>query len=67
LSKIKVKKLGEEVITTAKAYFTDRSKVVVIPKKLRRRLGEEGTSLFLVKLDDRKRIIYEPIIGGKPT
>ena len=51
----------EKVITTAKAYLTDSSKVVVIPRKLRRELGEENTHLFIVKLDDKNRIIYEPI------
>lgn len=61
--------MSEEIITTAKAYLTDHSKVVVIPKKLRRKLGEDNTSLFIVKLDDKDRIIYEPIkrAGEKPT
>jgi bifunctional DNA-binding transcriptional regulator/antitoxin component of YhaV-PrlF toxin-antitoxin module len=53
--------MAEEVITTAKAYLTDSSKVVVIPRKLRERLGESKTDLFIVKLDDKDRIIYEPI------
>lgn len=53
--------LTERVITTAKAYLTDSSKVVVIPMKLRRELGEENTDLFIVKLDSEGRIIYEPI------
>lgn len=53
--------MTEKVITTAKAYLTDHSKVVVIPKKLRRELGEENTDLFIVKQDDKGRIIYEPI------
>jgi len=53
--------MPEKVITTAKAYLTDSSKVVVIPRKLRRELGEENTQLFIVKLDDKNRIIYEPI------
>jgi hypothetical protein len=57
--------LTEETITTGKAYFTDHSKVLVIPKKLRRRLGEENTDLFIVKVDDKQRIIYEPIKKGK--
>ena len=51
----------EEVITTAKAYLTDSSKVVVIPRKLRKKLGENKTDLFIVKLDYKDRIIYEPI------
>ena len=53
--------MAEEVITTAKAYLTDSSKVVVIPRKLRKKLGENKTDLFIVKLDDKDRIIYEPI------
>jgi len=53
--------MPEKVITSAKAYLTDSSKVVVIPRKLRRELGEENTQLFIVKLDDKNRIIYEPI------
>ena len=51
----------EQIITTAKAYLTDRSKVVVIPKKLRKMLGEENTDLFIVKLDEKQRIVLEPI------
>jgi bifunctional DNA-binding transcriptional regulator/antitoxin component of YhaV-PrlF toxin-antitoxin module len=53
--------LPEKIITTAKAYHTDNSKVIVIPKKLRKKLGEENTDLFIVKLDDKERIILEPI------
>jgi bifunctional DNA-binding transcriptional regulator/antitoxin component of YhaV-PrlF toxin-antitoxin module len=51
----------EQIITTAKAYLTDRSKVVVIPKRLRKMLGEENTDLFIVKLDEKQRIVLEPI------
>jgi virulence-associated protein VagC len=53
--------LAEIIITTAKAYRTDNSKVIVIPRKLRKELGEENTDLFIIKLDDKKRIILEPI------
>jgi bifunctional DNA-binding transcriptional regulator/antitoxin component of YhaV-PrlF toxin-antitoxin module len=53
--------LRERIITTAKAYLTDRSKVVVIPKKVREDLGEENTDLFVIKLDGKNRIILEPI------
>jgi hypothetical protein len=52
--------MAGQVITTAKAYRTDKSKVVVIPLLLRRKLGEENTDLFIVKLDERQRIILEP-------
>jgi bifunctional DNA-binding transcriptional regulator/antitoxin component of YhaV-PrlF toxin-antitoxin module len=51
----------EKIVTTAKAYMADSSKVVVIPKTLRKQLGEENTDLFIVKIDDNKRIILEPI------
>lgn len=57
--------MTETIVTTAKAYITDTSKVVVIPKQLRRKLGEENTDLFIIKLDDRNRIILEPIQKGE--
>jgi len=53
--------MAEQVVTTAKAYLTDSSKVVVIPRELRRKLGEENTDLFIIKLDGKQRIILEPI------
>jgi len=62
MSKVEVcKNLTEQIITTAKAYLTDHSKVVVIPKKLRQKLGERNTDLFIVKLDEQERIVFEPI------
>ena len=57
--------MAEMIVTTAKAYHTDNSKVIVIPKKLRRELGEENTDLFIIKLDDKKRIILEPILKSR--
>lgn len=57
--------MTEQIITTAKAYLTDSSKVVVIPKELRQKLGEQNTGLFVIKLDDKNRIILEPIKKGK--
>ena len=53
--------MAEQIITTAKAYLTDKSKVVVIPRILRNKLGEKNTDLFIVKLDEKQRIILEPI------
>jgi bifunctional DNA-binding transcriptional regulator/antitoxin component of YhaV-PrlF toxin-antitoxin module len=56
--------MKERIITTAKAYLTDSkkgSKVVVIPRQIRKELGERNTDLFIVKLDERNRIILEPI------
>jgi len=57
--------MSEQIITTAKAYLTDSSKVVVIPKKLRRKLGERNTDFFIIKLDGQNRIILEPIKKGE--
>jgi len=57
--------MTEQIITTAKAYLTDSSKVVVIPKELREKLGEQNTQLFIIKLDDKNRIILEPIKKSK--
>jgi bifunctional DNA-binding transcriptional regulator/antitoxin component of YhaV-PrlF toxin-antitoxin module len=59
--------MAETIITTAKAYHTDNSKVIVIPRKLRRQLGEENTDLFIVKLDKKQRIILEPILKSQKT
>jgi len=56
---------NEEIVSIARAYLTDSSKVVVIPKKLRRKLGERNTDFFIVKLDARGRIILEPIIEAR--
>jgi len=55
--------MSETIITTVKAYRSGSpdSKIVTIPKKVREKLGEENTDLFIVKLDDKGRIIYEPI------
>jgi hypothetical protein len=53
--------MTETIITTSKAYLSDHSKVVVIPKILRQKFGESNTDLFILKLDDRNRIILEPI------
>jgi hypothetical protein len=53
----------ETIIRTVKAYQTGKpdSKVVTIPKEIREKLGEANTDLFIVKLDEKGRIIYEPI------
>jgi bifunctional DNA-binding transcriptional regulator/antitoxin component of YhaV-PrlF toxin-antitoxin module len=56
--------LVERIITTAKAYHSDNSKVIVIPIKLRRDLGEDNTDLFIIKVDEKQRIILEPIKKG---
>ena len=55
--------MSEKIITTVKAFYSGKpdSKIVTIPKKIREKLGEQNTDLFIVKLDDKGRIIYEPI------
>ena len=55
--------MNEKIIATAKAYHaTSKSKggslVVVIPKQVANLLT---TKFFLVKQDEKGRIIYEPI------
>lgn len=56
--------MPEVVIATVKAWRvnTTGSKVVVIPKKAREMLGEEATTHFIVKINDKNRLIYEPIL-----
>jgi len=54
-------KVVEKILTTAKTFKTAGSKIIVIPKKLRIKLGEENTDPFMLKLDGRGRIILEPI------
>lgn len=55
--------MDERIISTAKAFCSGipASKIVVIPKKVRQILGEENTDFFVVKLDRKGRIIFEPI------
>ena len=58
------KKIDNHIINLLNTIFVNRSdcsKVVVIPKKLRELLGEENTDLFIVKIDEKQRIILEPI------
>jgi hypothetical protein len=52
---------SEILITSVKAWETGKpdSKVVTIPKAVRERLGDPD--LFIVKLDEKGRIIYEPV------
>jgi len=59
--------LTETVIATVKAFSSGKpdSKIVTIPKQIRKILGDENTEFFIVLLDGRGRIIYEPIKRGK--
>ena len=60
--------MTEKFMGTAKAYYSINkkerkgSKLLVIPKKIRALIGDP--SFFIVKLDERNRIIYEPIKGN---
>lgn len=60
--------MTEKFMETAKAYYSINqkerkgSKLVVIPKKIRALIGDPN--FFIVKLDERNRIIYEPVRGG---
>ena len=53
----------ERIVGISKAYLTGNpaSVVVVIPKEARDQLGKIEGHRFLVKLDDKDRIIYEPL------
>jgi len=57
----------EEIIKTVRAFYSGKpaSKIVTIPKEIRVRLGEENTDLFIVKLDQKNRIVFEPIIRNQ--
>ena len=56
-------KTREEVITTVKSFKSGKqgSKLVTIPREIRDRLGDENTDFFIVGLDRKGRIIFEPI------
>jgi len=59
-------KLGccvEKVISIVKAYHVDGAStlVVVIPKDARDELHIKKGNKFIVKIDDKSRIVYEPI------
>ena len=59
--------LSEEIISMVKPYAVGRSPeslVVVIPKEVRIRLGLKLGVKLHVKIDDRGRIIYEPLSKG---
>jgi hypothetical protein len=56
--------MSEQIMGVVKAYSVGKpdSIVVVIPKEIHKRLGKHPKGQhFLVKLDARGRIIYEPI------
>ena len=57
-------KMSEQIVGIVKAYSVGDpdSIVVVIPKAVHGKLGKHPKGQrFLVKLDDKGRIIYEPI------
>jgi len=55
--------MTEQIIGTAKAYSTGKpdSIVIVIPKDAHAKMGKVRGQKFLVKLDEKGRLIYEPI------
>jgi len=55
--------MAERFIGTVKAFKVGSpdSKVVTILKETRKILGESNTSHFIQKIDDKGRIILEPI------
>jgi hypothetical protein len=55
--------MSEDIVDVVTAWRTGKpdSLVLVIPKKLRRLGMFEKGQRFLVKLDERRRIIYEAI------
>lgn len=64
------REMSEEIVGIVKAYSVGDpdSIVVVIPKELHDRLGKHPKGQrFLVKLDDRGRIIYEPLKKKAPA
>jgi len=55
--------MAEKIISTAKAYRTGKphSLVVVIPKEAAEKHGYGPGTKFLVKVDENRRLIYEPL------
>lgn len=55
--------LVEKIISMVKAYPVDGAGtlVIVIPKDVREELHVKKGKKFLVKIDDKGRIIYEPV------
>ena len=54
----------EKTISIVKAYHVDGAGtlVVVIPKDVREELHIKKGKKFIVKIDDKNRIVYEPIV-----
>lgn len=55
--------LVEKTVSMVKAYSVDGAGtlVIVIPKDVREELHIKRGKKFLVKIDDKDRIIYEPV------
>ena len=58
--------MTESIIGIARAYSTGNpgSTVVVIPKDAHKRMPKVKGQKFLVKLDEKGRLIYEPLTEG---
>jgi len=54
----------EQVVALVKAYEVGKpdALVVVIPKVIRRELGIAKGSRFIIKIDAKGRLIYEPLV-----
>jgi antitoxin component of MazEF toxin-antitoxin module len=58
--------MNEEIIALVKPYSVGRSPeslVVVIPKEVRKKLKIKAGIKLHVKIDNYRRIIYEPVLG----
>lgn len=54
--------MKETIISTVKAFRAGkRGKVVTVPAAIRKYLGENKTEFFLVKIDSKNRMIFEPL------
>ena len=55
--------MGEKTYTVVRAYYAARKTtlIVVIPKEAREALKIEKGTKFLVKTDEKGRLIYEPL------
>ena len=52
---------GEIVVSVVKCYSSNKYQLAVsIPAEIRHRLGLMSGMKFIVKLDDKSRIIFEP-------
>lgn len=53
--------MSERLIALVKAFRSGRSLILLVPKDVRRELKVTAGTRFLVKIDNKGRIIYEPV------